>query len=317
MYPKYDTMEDTQKCQKCRFIFSCIFCDYKTSHKSHYTKHLTTAKHEKCQKRYKMIQSAQTAQKSADFNKNNKQYICDNCNKEYLYHSGLWRHKKNCNNQLTLQTIINEVNELKSLIKTQNQPIILNKDQNIYPQTISNIQGNNNIQNNTYNNNNNTMVFLETHCKDAINMKQFLDNIKIDINQLDFMIDHNRILSISDIFQKHLSQYDIYKRPIHCTDTKRLTMFVKDNNTWHSNENGKQTITNAIEDITKIGNKIIPHWEDHNKTRMSKDDLDINYMKLVKKLNSPIDNNENIKIIKNIAISVKLDKESNMQNDTI
>jgi hypothetical protein len=126
------------------------------------------------------------------------------------------------------------------------------------------------------------------------------------------MVNKKRVNAISDILNNHLSQYDLYKRPIHCTDTKRLTMYVKENDTWVTNETGNICVKEAINDITKIGVKSIPEWEQHNKPKMSKDDLDANYMKLVKMLNSKIEDDEYKKIIKTVASNIKLDKGDNI-----
>jgi hypothetical protein len=292
-------MDDIQNSQNSLLKYNCNICNYNTSHKSHYNSHLLSLKHEKRLKGYKKIQSAENA---ADLKISNKQYICDVCNKSYLYHSGLWRHKKLCNNQLTLQTIMNEVTQLKSLIQTQNQIIIANNNQtqNDKPQQITNIHGN---QNNTYKN---TMVFLNTDCKNAINMTDFIENFEIGVEELDFIKNQGYAKTISNLFIKTLNNYSAYERPIHCTDIKRSVIFVKDNDTWFTKEEGKQTITKAIEDVQKKAIQAIPEWENHYTPKMKKDYLDDNYMKVVNVVTRTLDEKDNDKIIKNIASNVKL-----------
>ena len=289
--------------------YSCETCCFYTNHKTRFNQHIITLKHKNL------------TNSTSHGNPMSKNYFCKYCEKGFFDKSGLWKHNKKCNTSQTLniiieqnQTIMTEITELKKQLSQQNQIIVANQkltnnNNNDKPQTITNVKGDhNNIQNNTYNN---TMVFLNTECKDAVNMKQFLDAIKIDVKQLDFMINKKRVNAISDIFNKHLSEYDLYKRPIHCTDTKRLTMYVKENDSWITNEPGNICVKEAINDITKIGVKAIPDWEYSNKPKMSKDDLDTNYMKLVKMLNSNIQDDEYKKIIKTVASNIKLAKADN------
>lgn len=291
---------------KTATFYICEYCDYKTPYKSHYTEHLHTRKH--------YTQSQNNNASNANPLKPLKKYPCKYCDKSFNDRAGLWRHNKKCNNQIMLQTIVNELvevkkqnAELKQMFETQNQIIAStnNNNNNLIPSNT--ITGDhNNIQNNIFN----TQVFLETECKNAVNMKDFLDNISIDINELDFIKDNKRVESITNIFLKHLNNYGVNERPIHCTDIKRLSLYVKDNDTWFSKEQGTTKFSQSINDITKIAVKSIPDWEHHNKDIMNQDDLDEGYFKLVKILNSPIEEKESQKIMKNIASNVKIGKGS-------
>jgi hypothetical protein len=287
--------------------YICESCDFKTDYKTRYDEHILTIKH------YKLSQWKSEGNQNNQNHQTLSNFICQYCNKSYVTSSGLWKHNKKCNSSQTtqtLQTIMNELvdikkqnAELKQLFE-QNQIIVANANQtqNDKPQQITNIHGNQN--NNTYNN---TMVFLNTECKNAVNMKQFLDNISIDINELDFIIkDNKRVTSITNLFLKHLNKYSLYERPIHCTDIKRLSVYVKDNNTWLSKEQGTAKLTQSIHDITKIAIKTIPEWENHNKPIMDPEHLKDDMLKVFQILNAPIKDNENQKIMKTIASNIKL-----------
>jgi hypothetical protein len=293
--------------------FMCDVCYYYTDHKSHYDKHITTRKH---------IERKQMETKNADAPVSaDKNYSCNNCNKIYSNRSGLWKHNKKCIYKGVMQTMIEQQQtimnelvevkkqnaELKQMFETQNQ-IISSNNHNIPANTITG--DNNNVQNNIQNNFFNTQVFLETECKNAINMKDFLDNINIDINELDFIKDNNHIKAISDIFIKNLNKYDIHHRPLHCTDIKRLTIYVKDEDEWTTKDKGTDKFTKAIGDIQKIATQSLPLYEEYYKHIMNDEELFENYNIIVNKTTRQLNGKDNEKIMKNIASNVKIGKES-------
>lgn len=299
----------TQNNAKNATFYHCEICDYNTRYKTHYTDHLHTRKH--------FALSQKTTQNNAKPQKPQKVYFCDHCNKEFNDRPGAWRHKKSCKKSDVIEIIMNELvevkkqnAELKQLVtQTQNQVILASNANNVTrlePSSFTtNITGDhNNIQNNTFN-----IQFLNNECKNAVNMNDFVNAFEVGVKQLDCIKDNGAIKAITTMFIETLNKYSLHERPIHCTDTKRLTMYVKDNDVWHTKEEGKQKLTKAIEDVQKIAMKSIPQWEDHYKEKIKNDDTySDKYMLLVKKTTNILTDDDNIKIMKTIAPNVKLNK---------
>lgn len=270
--------------------YSCNHCDYHCSRKSLWTQHIMTAKHRKAtESTVLQPENMQTKEK----------FICIHCNREYKQRSGLWRHKKTCIEEDPLMksnmTII--VKELMSHMKIQSEQL---RDQNkIINELIPKI-GNNN------NNKLNVNVFLNEHCKDAINMSDFLVSLKIKLSDIDYVKNAGLMEGISSVFIKGLNKLDTYKRPIHCTDIKRETLYIKNNNEWER-DNGKEKIKSAIGDIAQKHRLAISEWELNNpewsKTEKGKDE----YIKLVQQLMCNVQEQyHEHKIIKSIAKSTTI-----------
>ena len=156
------------------------------------------------------------------------------------------------------------------------------------------------------NNQFNINVFLNEKCRDAINMSEFLESLQIQLKDLIYTKDNGLIEGISTVFVNGLKQLDTFKRPIHCTDMKRETLYIKDNNEWER-ENGKECLRNAINDVASKQRLAINEWEKNNpnwdKTVKGKEE----YIKIVKTVMSDISDEHN-KIIKNIAKETIINK---------
>ena len=282
--------------------YFCDTCEYITNHKSHFDKHLTTSKHIK--RKQMETECAETALS------NIKVYSCEFCDKIYCNRSGLWKHKKKCNNQQTLQIIMNELvdikkqnAELKHMLE-QNQLVATNNTQtsNSNP-TITNVHGDhNNIQNNVFN----TQVFLENECKNAVNIDDLIEKVIIDADKLDVFKEKGTSVGIANILNDVLKQYTIYERPIHCSDLKRLSMHVKDKDIWLSKEEGQQKLNQTIYYIQQSAMKNVYDWQQHYKNKLNPDKLDKQFFMLLKKTTNCLTDNDNKKIIKTIASNVKL-----------
>lgn len=232
-------------------IFYCKICDFKTSKQSNYNKHLLTAKHKKSTK------INENQQKNAETNL--KQFTCE-CGRTYKDRSGLWRHKKKCrflekevfeekeevkivnneeiNVKSVLLTMMNENKELRNMLKNQQETH--NKQiSNIIPK----IGNNNNISIN---------VFLNEHCKNAINFSDFMKNISISPKDVIQTTEIGYIEGISIILMENLKKLETTMRPIHCSDKKRLQFYIKDENKWNK-DNGEK----VEQAINKISNKQI------------------------------------------------------------
>jgi hypothetical protein len=211
------------------FKFYCNSCDYGCSKKSCWNQHILTAKHLK----------AKTELMSA-----NKIYACENCSIFFKHQSSYCRHKKKCHKETTSNTqqsniittelvleLIKDNKEMKQIILEQNN-------------TINSLvkNGTNNISNSLNNNNNKTFnlqFFLNETCKDAMNIMDFVDSIKLQLSDLEKVGEVGYTQGISNIITTNLKALDITQRPVHCTDKKRETMYIKDEDRWEKEDDNK------------------------------------------------------------------------------
>jgi hypothetical protein len=187
-------------------------------------------------------------------NEQKKQKIsCDKCNKEFKERSGLWRHKQKCNLDITLQnTDINtNKDDIIQLLLKQNNDLF--KEQSDIKQIILEIvkNGTNNNSGNTniINSNNKTFnlqVFLNETCKDAMNISDFIESVKLQVSDLENVGKVGYIEGISNIIIKNLNSLEVTKRPVHCTDKKREVMYVKEDNVWEKDDEANKKLRKAI-----------------------------------------------------------------------
>jgi len=206
--------------------FNCMICDYYTSRKSSYTKHMASKKH--LEKAFPNV-SKSFPKSCKNSQKNIKVYICEYCNKEYSTRSGLWKHKKICQhkkvsvNEESLAIVSPNYEKMKIELAEQRGAIKALKGV-----IDEGKMGNTYNTNNTTNNNNITLnVFLNEHCKDALNLEDFMKNIHFQLK--DVLNDGNYIEDcVSVKLLNDLNEIPVTKRPIHCTDQKRKNFVVKD-----------------------------------------------------------------------------------------
>jgi len=285
--------------------FSCEKCDYTTSNKKDYTKHINTNKH-----KINEIQgfSIETPQKSPKI----PNHECS-CGKIYKDNSGLWRHKKICtfidksdNNQNyekndeLINYLIKENQDFKNLILE-----IVKKD------TINN-SNNNNTNTNSHNKAFNLQFFLNETCKDAMNIMDFVDSIKIQLSDLEKFEEIGYVEGISKIIVKNLNSLDENMRPVHCTDTKREVMYVKDENKWEKENDNKQKLRKFIKHVTHKNTKLLKDFKlKHPDCEKSDSKYSDQYNRLIIEAFGGKGNNDEEKenkIIKNISKNVIIDK---------
>jgi len=257
----------TEKSPKVAKNFRCKFCDYICSKTSDWNKHVLTAKHKTA------TESTNIIAKVADL------YFCENCQKKYKDRTGLWRHKKKCTEKEIKQEekekeeekkeedklthnnapVMNEVllelikqnQEFKQLLVEQNKQVISLASK----PTITN--------NNTLNNNFNLTVFLNETCKDAMNLTDFVDSLNLTLTDLENTGKLGYEEGISQIFINGLKQLDINKRPIHCTDTKRERLYVRDQDAWEKDQE-KERVRKAIRKVANKNVMQITDWIKEN-----------------------------------------------------
>jgi hypothetical protein len=236
--------------------YICSYCNYNTNIKSNYDKHLLSEKHKK---------------KSNGEPKENK-YTCSMCNKEYLNYNALWKHKKHCfinnerepeplNNTFTpfnndgsynsvipefFMEVLKESKELQNVLMEQNKELqnkLLEQNKEYHKEIIelTKKQGNNTINShNTNNNHFNLQFFLNETCKDAMNIVDFVNSLKLTLEDFETTGRLGFVDGISRIIIKELKKLNTEKLPIHCTDLKRETVYIKDNNIWEKENEDKR-----------------------------------------------------------------------------
>ena len=243
---------DNKKMLKNADIFGCEICNFKCSKKSNYNKHLLTTKH-------KMV---------TNDNINNSKKInrlaCCKCSKEFKHRSGLSRHKQKCQYKNSLDSSDETggdpdmVNVMMQLIK-QNQEfkeIIIELSKK---DTTTN-------NNNTTNNNQkfNLNFFLNNTCKDAMNMSDFIDNMDINFKDIENIGKNGYVIGMTDMIISRMKHLDVTKRPVHCTDLKRETMYIKDNNEWEKDTPDNKKLHKMMSIISKRNYSTIPQWRDEH-----------------------------------------------------
>ena len=243
--------------------YSCDLCCIKTSNKKDYNNHLLTRKH----------LNNSNPQHFATNNKINSQisqsHVCMVCNKIYDSRSGLWRHQKKCkevvnnDNNHSLKNeenmILNEL-DMKSLILE-----LVKSNTDLQKQMLEVCKTNNNTTTNMNNCNNKTFnmqVFLNEKCKDAMNLTDFVNSMTLQFSDLEELGELGYVEGISRQMVRKLNEMDVYKRPIHCSDLKRETMYVRDNNVWEKETQLYDNLRKAIKYITKKNGDLMIPWRD-------------------------------------------------------
>jgi len=293
--------------------FFCKKCEYFTKKNSDFMKHLKTKKH------------------NNRMNEENKN-VCDLCNKLYSSPSNLWKHKQRCRakelpikkkeqavkpekftNDMILE-LIKQNKELQTTLIEQSAAIMEQNTKLVEMTSKGQTNINNTNSNNTTNNNQfNINLFLNERCKNAVNIVDFLNSLQVQIQDLEKTGKLGYVEGISSIFLKGLRELNVYQRPIHCTDLKRETVYVKDNDTWEKDNSEKTKLKNAIKLIAKKNLKTLPKWQQKNPDFITLDTKENGeYLKIA--LNSLGGQSEEEdekftgKIIRNVLKDVLIDK---------
>jgi hypothetical protein len=289
--------KDTISMPKNAELFHCNICDFKCSKKSNHAKHMLTSKH---LKRYKMIQNdtSNNAKNATAY------YVCD-CGKEFVYHSGLWRHKQKCihdNNITDMDDKSLIIKLLQQNQELQKSLIELSKEKSI----------NNNI--NSHNKTFNLQFFLNETCKDALNITDFVSSIKLQLSDLENTGRLGYVEGISNIILNNLKTLDTRERPIHCSDSKREIIYIKNDNQWTKENEDNPVLTNAIKVIANENIKQISQWKKNNPDCTDSESKKNNlYLKIVSNAmsgSSKYETDKNInKIISNVAKEIIINKD--------
>jgi hypothetical protein len=199
-----------------------------------------------------------------------------------------------------LLKLIKDNDEMMKIIKGQQEQI-----NSIIPKI------GNTTNNTTMNNNFNLNVFLNEQCKDALNISDFIDSLKITLEDLLFSKTNGISRGITDVMIKGLKELDIHKRPIHCTDIKRDIMYIKDEDKWQKDEN-HDMMKNTIVKIADMERTALQQWAIDNPDWMETERKQIEYLTMMRSICEPIENYNNYerKIIKNLGKEILIDKKN-------
>ena len=305
----------TKKSEEIRKKFVCKKCNYITSDKKDFNKHLLTSKH----KNNNFVDISFTnLEKKSEKSENIKIFSCK-CGKLYKSRQGLYVHKKKCsfielnnnensiitlekndisNNQLILSNdaiikLINDNNELKNIIVEQQAQ--LGKQQEQISELIPKVGNNNNTQNNKFN----IQVFLNEKCKDAINMTDFVKSIQVSIQQLDFTKQNGLANGLSKTIMDNMNKLSVFERPLHCTDVKRETLYIKDENVW-AKDNNKEKIKKAIKKASGKNYNALQDWKTENPDFLINDSKTDYFTKTITTIGKPTETIDT-KVIKNLC----------------
>ena len=321
---------DPNNVKKSSLNYSCEKCNFNTSKKSQYNRHIWTLKH-------KRLTQADTL-----FEKNALPEFMCKCNKQFKHRQSLFKHKQRCTyieenvqddqddqddqeesiisttnhtqldkNILSLLQdnnsdcdykamifkLIEENSEFKNLLVTQQEQIM---DQSRQIGELIPKIGNNNTNNNNIKQRFNINIFLNEQCRDALNMKDFLQELEVTLMHLDVTRKKGTAEGISNVFIENMNRLSVYERPVHCTDTKRETIYIKDNNIWEK-DNDKSRIRAAIKDASITQYKSMRKWLKSNPDYMQHPTKQDYFIDMVRHCGRNLDDGLDDKIIKRIC----------------
>jgi len=307
--------------QKLSKKFYCSFCDYGTCRKSNFEIHNISHKHKN---------NVLTTNNNEIKQIISKKYYCLICTKEFNDRAGLWRHKNKCNCSKKICENINEEDINKNIIEENNESEVklltnmvlevvkqnqelINQNQELQKHMIELCKNgtNNNNTTNSHNKAFNLNFFLNETCKDAMNIMDFVDSIQLQLSDLENVGKLGYVNGISNIIIKNLKELDIEKRPVHCTDKKRETMYIKDENKWEKDEENNK-IRKAIKRVVSKNQRLFPKFKEaHPDCNTYHSKFSDQYNKLILESCGGSGDNDlekEEKIIQNISKNVLVDK---------
>jgi hypothetical protein len=307
-----------EKMPKNAKSFVCNDCDFKCYKQSNYDKHLTTSKHKN---RTNLDILEQKMPKDAD-----QLFMCE-CGRKYSARNSLWYHKQKCKIENTAQEhtysktsaepsdkdlimlLIKENSGLKNMMMEQSN--ILMGQSNMMMKVLEN-GTHNTTNNNSHNKSFNLNLFLNETCKDAMNITEFVESIKLQLSDLERVGELGYVEGISNIIVKNLKDLDVTQRPVHCTDKKRETMYIKDENKWEKDDEQKK-MHKLVRKVADKNARMLPKFKEaHPDCLKSSSRFSDQYNKIIMEAMGGRGDNDfekEEKIIKRVSKEVIVDKE--------
>jgi len=245
-------------------MFSCVDCVFQCSKKSEWERHISTRKH------MNRTKKAPTQ----------VLHVCENCSKSYTARNSLFYHKKTCtvvnsnilnnftekmNNNTEITT--NETSELLVELMKSNkemQTFMMEQQKELNNTIVELVKKQGNVTTITNNNQFNLNFFLNEQCKNAINIQEFLDNIQLTVADIEATGRLGYVNGISRIFINKLKEIDVFKRPLHCTDLKRETVYIRDNDAWEKEKDEQPKLKKIVKIMARKNLKQLPAWQEKN-----------------------------------------------------
>ena len=298
--------------------FICKSCMFSSNRIGDWKRHIITKKH--CKRILLPLpplhkDNLQNVNYCPKDNCSKEKYLCETCEKKYVSRNGLWKHKKKCipKDKELIMLIMKENHELKNMMME-----VIKNSNNTNASINNNISLNNNatINNNTntHNKSFNLTFFLNETCKDAMNIMEFVESIKLQLSDLENVGKVGFVNGITNIIVKNLNALNESQRPVHCTDKKREVIYVKDEDKWEKEGIEYKKIRKAIKCIARKNSKLLFEFkEKYPECLNGESKCSDKYTKLVIEAyggsNQEDIDNEN-KIIKNISKTIAIDKLS-------
>ena len=297
--------------------FMCQTCDFKCSKRGDWNRHILSSKHKNVDKMLTNVDADDI-----------KPYKCE-CGKIYKHRQSLYVHKQTCvtkdeiNKELhdkdLIDYLLKENSEFKEMLLEQNKMMME------LAKTSQTNNSNNNIMNNSNNHSHNKTfnlnLFLNETCKDAMNIMDFINSLQLQVSDLENVGKVGYVKGLSNIIIKNLKALDVEKRPVHCTDTKREIIYVKDNDEWQKETNEKPKLRKALKLLAHKNIKMLPIYrekypdcEEWNSKKCNE------YNKIVSEAMGGEYNDDEIsfgKIIKNVVKEISIDKAANGDTNQI
>ena len=336
----------TEKSRKIPVVRNCILCDYHTSSKKDFTKHENTRKHYLASQCNIIATNSNIHPPISQITSSNP-FQCQVCTKIYHHRSSFWRHSKTCQpidknlkktelleNIFTpdmITNLIHQNKDLQSLLIEQNNRLIeqtttiLDQNNKLVEQNkllSEDVRGttvvvNNSTNSNVTNNSNqfNLNFFLNEQCKNAVNMVDFLNSLKVTVKDLENTGQLGYVDGISRIFVNGLLDMDVSERPVHCSDLKRETVYVRDDNKWNKDDPEKNRMKKAVQRVAQKNLQQIREWISQHPeckdTRSPESDIFVTLSQHATGGSSTQENNRlEDKIMKNVLKSIVINKSA-------
>ncbi len=304
--------------------FGCLQCNYYTTRPADFRKHLQTRKHDlPVQSLYACVQCREEYASLAEYKAHcvsarhffagspvARAHSCASCGRQYANASGLWKHRKHCGSatvasapsdascssspsleSATLRELVKQNQELTAALVTISNKLASLSD----PRTFTHVH----VHEHKHTHHFNLNVFLNSSCKDAMNLADFVQSIDLQLGDLEHVGRVGYVEGLSSIIVQRLRDLDVRKRPLHCTDKKREVLYVRDNDMWAQHRDHAKVRT-AVHHVAKLNRRLLPLYRQAHPHA--------NYPRLVSETLGPASASAEDTIVKNIAHSVLLDK---------
>ena len=281
--------------------FECDQCNFITTNKHNYTVHLKTRKH--------LMNNNNNSNNNSN---ENIKHICQYCNKTFNHIASLSRHKRSCTSTNMAVVPISDTNDQ---IVT-----MLERQQGVINELVTKVEENgamtNITNNNTTNNNNkfNLNIFLNETCKDAMSIEDFMNNLNIQIEDIEYMGNHGYVEGMTHIIMDRLNALDITERPFHCTDVKRETMHIKRQDTWRKDIDDEQ-IKHFVTIVSSLNYRKLPDWRVQHPQCLdiTHPDFEYHLHLLGRVLDGYQNSNLDKRVIKNLAKHTAINRQTYMK----